>query len=162
MCHTTCHLWTLQQQLQLLLPTPNSVQVGVVHTIFEVALKYEQGFMYSEYGSQDHSHLKRTGNWSTGHDHQTHHPGRPRDTHCMGVHHPAEKCYVHMPFSLNDQNDLTLQMLQVQLAVNSNFCTRWLTADHAGACFMLNFLCFDNKHPFLHAVHQWYPRFAFH
>jgi hypothetical protein len=53
--HTTCHLWSLQQQLQFLL--------GVIHTIYGVAPKEVITVMSGEHVGQDHPHLKSSGNW---------------------------------------------------------------------------------------------------
>jgi len=50
---------------------------------------------------------------ATGLGYQTHHTGRPRQMWASII--LLEKCCVHMPCSLNDQNDLILQFMQVLL-----------------------------------------------
>jgi len=61
LCYTTCHLWSLQQQFQFPLATPEQC-TGWCSTDNRWR-KYLQRIVSSEHSGQDHPHLKWSENW---------------------------------------------------------------------------------------------------
>jgi hypothetical protein len=99
--------------------------------------------MSGEHGGQDHPQPKRPENRFD----RTRLPNIIMqdvrdDVRCMWEYTVMlEKCCVHMPCSLNDQNDLILQLVQVPVvsysALNKDWCNKTLLADctpHSAFC----------------------------
>jgi hypothetical protein len=113
-CHITCHLWSLRNSFIFQLQLLNSVWVGVVHTIFEVAsieiitrihVHYENGVLDHTWSALEIS--------STGQSYQHIMQNIHDDICCMwACTILLEKC-VHMTCCLNDWNNLIMQLLQV-------------------------------------------------